>query len=85
MNNLINLSFTTGVFPNIAKFAKIVPLYKKQNKLNAITIDLSPYFRILENLLKNYSTKDYIPFWIKANVCLGHNLALDHIIQQIML
>ena len=33
MNNLINLSFTTGVFPNIAKFAKIVTLYKKQNKL----------------------------------------------------
>ena len=33
LNNLINLSFTTGVFPNIAKFAKIVPLYKKQNKL----------------------------------------------------
>ena len=33
LNNLINLSFTAGVFPNIAKFAKIVPLYKKQNKL----------------------------------------------------
>ena len=30
LNNLINLSFTTGVFQNIAKFAKIVPLYKKQ-------------------------------------------------------
>ena len=33
LNNLINLSFTTGVFPNIAKIAKIVPLYKKDNKL----------------------------------------------------
>ena len=33
MNNLINLSFTKGVYPNIAKFAKIVPFYKKQNKL----------------------------------------------------
>ena len=33
MNNLINLSFTTGTFPNIAKTAKIVPLYKKENKL----------------------------------------------------
>ena len=33
MNNLIDLSFTTGVFPNIAKIAKIAPLYKKDNKL----------------------------------------------------
>ena len=33
LNNLINLSFATGVFPNIAKIAKIVPLYKKDNKL----------------------------------------------------
>ena len=33
MSNLINLSFTTGAFPNIAKIAKIVPLYKKENKL----------------------------------------------------
>ena len=33
MNNLINLPFTRGVFPNIAKIAKIVPLYKKENKL----------------------------------------------------
>ena len=33
MNNLINLSFTTGTFPNIAKTARIVPLYKKENKL----------------------------------------------------
>ena len=33
LNNLIILSFITGVFPNIAKIAKIVSLYKKENKL----------------------------------------------------
>ena len=33
MNNLFNLSFTIGVFPNITKIAKIVRLYKKDNKL----------------------------------------------------
>ena len=33
MNNLINLSCTVGVFANIAKIAKIVLLYKKDNKL----------------------------------------------------
>ena len=33
LSNLINLSFITVVFPNIAKIAKIVPLYKKDNKL----------------------------------------------------
>ena len=29
LNNLINLSFTTCVFPNIPKIAKIVSFYKK--------------------------------------------------------
>ena len=33
MNNLINLCFATSVSPNVAKIAKIVPLYKKKNKL----------------------------------------------------
>ena len=57
MNNLINLSFTTGVFPNIAKIAKIVPLYKKENKLECNNYE--PIFLLsnIGNLLKNSSTK----------------------------
>ena len=81
LNNLINLSFTTGNFRDIAKITKIVPLYKKDNKLECnnyrpISL-LSNIGKLIENLLHK---KGYISFSIKANVCLIHNLALDQII-----
>ena len=36
LNKLTKLSFTTGVFPNIGKIAKIVALYKNEKKLECI-------------------------------------------------
>ena len=55
MNNRINLPFTTGVFPNIVKIAKIVPLYKNENKLECnnyrpISL-LSSIGKLIEKLL----------------------------------
>ena len=55
MNNRVNLPFTTGVFPNIVKIAKIVPLYKNENKLECnnyrpISL-LSSIGKLIEKLL----------------------------------
>ena len=55
LNNLINLSFTTGVFPNIAKIAKIIPFYTKENKLECNNYQpislLSNIGKLIEKLL----------------------------------
>ena len=48
LSNLINLSFNEGVFPELLKVAKIIPIYKKGD-----TLDCSNYRTI--SLLSNFS------------------------------
>ena len=53
--DLFNLSFVTGVFPSILKTAKVVPVFKKDSKLNysnycPISL-LSNIEKILEKLM----------------------------------
>ena len=46
-----NLSFSTGVFPVILKTARVIPIYKKNSKLEVSDRFLS--YPILINVLKN--------------------------------
>ena len=56
--DLFNLSFITGVFPSALKTAKVVPVFKKNSKL-----DYSNYcYKILKKYLKNLCIRDYTPF-----------------------
>ena len=34
ISRIINNSFTTGVFPELFKMAKVIPIHKKDSKLN---------------------------------------------------
>ena len=44
----------TGVFPSVHKTAKIVPVFKKDSKLNYSNYrQISPYYQILKKYLKN--------------------------------
>ena len=63
--DLFNLSFTTGVFPSVLKTAKVVPVFKKDSKLNysnyrPISL-LSNIEKILEKLMykRLYTFLDY--------------------------
>ena len=53
--DLSNLSFMTGVFPSVLKTAKVVPVFKKDSKLdysNYLPISLLPNIeKILEELM----------------------------------
>ena len=55
--DIFNISFSTGVFPTILKVAKVVPVYKKDSKLdfsNYRPISLLPNIeKILEKLMYN--------------------------------
>ena len=52
LSDLLNLSFTTGVFPSVLKTAKVVPIFKKDSKL-----DYSNYGPI--SLLSNIKKKTW--------------------------
>ena len=38
LSKLVHLCFEVGVFPDILKFAKIIPLHKKESKLDILTV-----------------------------------------------
>ena len=58
---ILNLSFETGIFPDLCKLAKIVPIFKKDNPLlckNYRPISLLPIFsKIFEKLISGRHKK----------------------------
>lgn len=61
---LINLIFTTGIFPDVFKHSKVIPLYKKGDPSlldNFRPISIIPIFaKIIEIILKNRLTKYFV-------------------------
>ena len=57
LSEIANLSFSTGIFPDLCKVAKVIPIYKKDNPLlceNYRPISLLPIFsKIFEKLIYN--------------------------------
>ena len=55
LSKIINISFETGIFPNLCKLAKVIPIYKKDNPLhcqNYRPISLLPVFsKIFEKVI----------------------------------
>ena len=79
LTDLFNLSFLTGVFLSVLKTAKVVPVFKKDSKL-----DYSNYLPIsllsnIEKILENPMYKRlYIPFSITATLFITYSLDLDN-------
>ena len=55
LSKIINISFETGIFPDLCKVAKVIPIYKKENPLlcsNYRPISLLPIFsKIFEKII----------------------------------
>ena len=55
LTDIINLSFRTGIFPDLCKLAKVIPIFKKDNSLlceNYRPISLLPIFsKIFEKVV----------------------------------
>ena len=55
LSKIINISFLTGVFPDLCKIAKVIPIFKKDNQLlcgNYRPISLLPVFsKIFEKII----------------------------------
>ena len=50
LTEIINLSFSTGIYPNNLKIAKIIPVFKIKDQIsNAIIIDQFHCYLILIN------------------------------------
>lgn len=56
--NLTDLSFKTGVFPNVIRIAKAIPLYKKDNNLECNNYRPNYLLSNIGKLMKNYFIKE---------------------------
>ena len=52
LTEIVNLSFKTGIFHDLCKLPKIMPIFKKDDHMLSI-IDQSPYFQFSVKYLKN--------------------------------
>ena len=69
----------TGVFLSVLKTAKVVPIFKKDLKL-----DYSNYCPISLLYLKNLCLTDYIPFLITITISITYSLDLGNNILHLM-
>ena len=66
--DIFNISFSTGAFPTILKVAKIVPIYKKDFKLDFSNYQLISLLSIIENILEKLMYNRVYNFFTKNNL-----------------
>ena len=83
--HILNLSFSTGVFPNALKVAKVIPLHKggstqDMNNLRPISL-LSIFDKIFEKIMhkKLYDFLLYMKFYSITNL-VSKKIILLHIL-----
>ena len=95
LSTVINKSFATGVFPNICKIAKVVPIFKSETRLlcnnyRAISL-LSNIHKIIEKLIHLRLSlfletgNCYHPFQFSFRSNFSTNIALMSIVENIQI
>ena len=82
--DLLNLSFMIGVFLSVFKTSKVVPVFKKNSKLNYSSYRPISRYHILKKYLKNLCIRDCIPFSIRIILSMTYNLDSDNNILYLM-
>ena len=73
-----------GVFPSVLKTAKVVPVFKKDSKLDYSNYYPISLYQILKKYLINLCITDYIPFLITIILPITYSLDLDNNILHLM-
>ena len=74
LSDIFNISFSVGIFPSVLKTAKVIPVHRKDSKLdcnNYCPISLLPNIeKILEKLVYNQGRKPEFNLGISSHVSI---------------
>ena len=73
----------TSVFPSVHKTAKVVPVFKKDSKLDCSNYCPTSLLSNIEKIRENLCIRDYIPFSITI-LSITYSLDLDNNILHLM-
>ena len=68
----------TGVFPSVLKTAKVVPLFKKDSKLNYSNYHPIYLLSNIEKILENLRIRDCMPSLITIILSMTYSLDSDN-------
>ena len=74
----------TGVFPSVLKTAKVVPVFKKNSKLDYSNYRPISLLSNIEKILENLCITNYIPFLTTIILSVIYSLDLDNNILHLM-
>ena len=74
----------TGVFPSVLKTAKVVPVFKKDSKLDYSSFCPISLYQTLKKCLKNLCINDCIPISITITLFITYSLDLGNNILYLM-
>ena len=63
LSDIFNISFLTGQFPSVLKIAKVLPIHKKESKIDYANYRPTPFLSNIEKIIENSCTKDCLTFW----------------------
>lgn len=70
MADIFNLPFSSGVFPSLLKITKVVPIYKKDSRLN---IRNYRPISLLSNILEKLMHQRLDNFQMKITYCMSYS------------
>ena len=68
----------TGVFPSVIKTKKVVPVFKKDSRLDYSNYHPTPCYQILKKYLKNLCIRDCIPSLITKILYMTYSFDSDN-------
>ena len=82
--DLFNLSFLTGVFPSVFKTAKLIPVFKRDSKLDYSNYRPISLLSNIEKILERLMYKRLYPFLNNNNIIYNLQLDLENNILHLM-
>ena len=77
LTKIINISFVTGIFPDLCKIAKVIPIFKKEDPLDCVNYRTYLFYPFSVKCLKILFIPECMSSWNLTNSFIPVNLVFE--------